>query len=162
MTKFSKLAIGIVGAVLTLAHPAQARDLVFGIGSKDFGGGAAIDLEFHSDPITRFAGADIALGFVLSADTKSDTFVGGGISAIRPIGDGPWFVEGSFMPGFFIAGSDATELGQALEFRTLIGVGRSIGNGYQVSVAASHKSNGGLSDFNPGVNAITLRLRRAF
>ena len=149
--------------LLTFAQPASAAEVVVGLGTFDFDDdGAVVDLEYHTDPITSFRGADVSFAVVLSADTKSDIFIGAGVSAVRQIGDSPWFVEGSFAPGFFFEGSEETDLGQTLEFRTLIGVGRRFDNNYSLSLAASHLSNGGLSDFNPGVNAITLRLRRSF
>lgn len=148
---------------LMFAQPASATDVVVGLGTLDFDGdGAAVDLEYHTDPFTSFRGADVSYAFVLSADTKSNIFIGAGVSAVRQIGDSPWFFEGSFAPGLYFEGSEETDLGQTLQFRTLIGVGRRFDNNYSLSLAASHLSNGGLSDFNPGVNAITLRLRRSF
>jgi len=162
MTTLSRMT-ATLAALLGFANPIFAGDFVFGLGTLDFDGdGAAIELEYHAEPFTSFRGADVSLAFVISGDTKSDFYIGAGLSAIQQIGDGPWFVEGSFSPVLFFEGSDDTDLGQTLEFRTLVGVGRSFENDYSLSLGLSHLSNGGLSDFNPGVNAITLRLRRSF
>ncbi|MEM8803293.1 MAG: acyloxyacyl hydrolase [Pseudomonadota bacterium] len=163
MKTLPRKMISAIATAVALAQPVSATDIVVGLGTLDFeDDGAVLDLEYHAEPSTRFRGADVSFTAVVSADTKSDIFIGAGISAIRQIGDSPWFVEGSFAPGLFFEGSEETDLGQTLEFRTLIGIGRRFDNDYSLSLAASHLSNGGLGDFNPGVNAITLRLRRSF
>ena len=74
--------------LLAFAQPASAAEVVVGLGTFDFDDdGAVVDLEYHTDPITSFRGADVSFAVVLSADTKSDIFIGAGVSAVRQIGD---------------------------------------------------------------------------
>ena len=162
LTKFG-CAAGLA-ALLTYLTPAYAGEFVVGIGTNDFNDNsdAQLEIEILSDPFTEIWGADISYGGVLVRDNAGDTFVGVGLSAIRPIGDGPWFVEGGFFPGIFDEGTDETDLGNPLEFRTVIGVGRAITERTKLSIGLSHLSNGGLADSNPGVNKFTVRLRQSF
>jgi len=143
-----------------MTSSAAASDLVFGLGATDFDGDGdfAAEFEFHSNAIGQVAGADVSvLGAVVATD-NGDLFVGAGVSAVRPLSNG-WYLEGSFAPGYYDNSDRDTDLGNDLEFRTLIGIGRTLPSGARVSVALSHISNGGLGDFNPGVNLLTLRLR---
>ncbi len=162
LTKFRCAAS--LAALLTCLTPAYAGQIVIGIGTNDFdeNSDVQLDIEILSDPFTEFWGADISYGGVLVRDNAGDTFVGVGLSAIRPIGNGPWFVEGGFFPGIFNAGTDETDLGNPVEFRTVIGVGRAVTAKTKVSVGVSHLSNGGLADSNPGVNKFSVRLRHSF
>lgn len=142
------------------ASTASAGDFVIGVGAADFSQTSVptIELEYHSDPVWRFAGADISVSGTIVADDNSDVFVGLGLSALRPLRN-DWFVEASFTPGYFRNSDPATDLGNDLEFRTLIGLGRKLSNGKRVSLGLSHKSNAGIGNSNPGVNALTLRVR---
>jgi hypothetical protein len=79
-----------------------------------------------------------------------------------PLRDPRWFVEASFMPGLCRESARVNGLGSPVEFRSLLGVGYRFGNGAQISLAAEHKSNAGISTTNPGVNLLSLRLRRGF
>ena len=145
---------------LLMTSAAVASDFVFGLGVTDFDddGQFAAELEFHSDPVWQVAGADVSvLGAVVATD-NGDLFIGAGVSAVRPLSNG-WYLEGSFAPGYYDNSDPATDLGNDLEFRTLIGLGRTLSNGARVSVAVSHISNAGIGESNPGVNLLTLRLR---
>jgi len=135
-------------------------DFVIGVGPTDFDNEdvAFFELEYHSKPIWNIGRTDISLSGAAIIGSEGNFFVGGGVSAQRPLAKN-WFIEASFTPGYYEDGGPTTELGNDLEFRTLIGVGRSLANGTKLSVGLSHISNGGLDDTNPGVNAVTLRFR---
>ncbi|MGA9410651.1 MAG: hypothetical protein WBV78_09405, partial [Roseobacter sp.] len=44
-------------------------------------------------------------------DGDGDVFVGAGLAAIWSPGGGPWYVEGSLMPGYYDKGSNGFDLG---------------------------------------------------
>ena len=56
----------------------------------------------------------------------------------------------------------ATDLGNTLEFRTAMDIGRELSNGSRISLGISHISNAGIDDINPGMDAISLRLTRRY
>ena len=143
-----------------IASQAAALDLVFGLGGTDFDsdGQFVAEFEIHSDPVGQVAGADVSVMGAVVATDNGDVFVGAGVSALRPLSNG-WHLEGSFAPGYYINSEASTDLGNDLEFRTLVGLGRTLSNGTRLSIALSHISNGGIGDRNPGVNLLSLRLR---
>lgn len=154
----------VLFAVAFLASAATADglsgDFVVGVGPTDFDDDdvAVFELEYHSKPIWNIGRTDISVSGAVVVGSEGNFFVGGGVSAQRPLSN-DWFIEASFAPGYYEDGGPTTDLGNDLEFRTLIGVGRSLANGTKLSVGLSHISNGGLGDNNPGVNAVTLRFR---
>ena len=155
----SRLCLVFV-ATLVATRAASAGDFVLGIGPTDFDDSnvSIVELEYHTDPILRFGGADISVAGTLIGHDNGDFFVGFGVSALRSLSNN-WFLEASFMPGFFESSEIATDLGSELQFRSLIGIGRTLPNGTRVSLGLSHKSNAGLGSINPGVNALSLRIR---
>lgn len=159
--------ITVLAAILTVfASTASAADFVLGLGYADFNNDAsednpAVALEVHGDPFRSFGKIDVSLVGALTAHSNGDAYVGVGVSALRDF-DNKWFLEGSFMPGLYDPASSANDLGSTLEFRTLFGVGRRIGEGSRLSLAFDHKSNASTGDINPGVNTLMLRFRRSF
>ncbi len=154
--------------VLNLAGPAPAAagDLVLGLGYSDFNEPAAmnsaiLELEVHSRPRWHFAGADWSIAAAIVAHSEGDLFIGGGPAAVWPLRD-RWFVEASVMPGLFRDSGDGNDLGSTFEIRSLLGVGRRISDTLSLSLALTHKSNASTAERNPGVNAVSLRLRRSF
>lgn len=163
----SQIAKHVAVALLCLAAPsgAEAGDLVFGVGPTDYHiQGTETEtnftLEIHSRPFAqpgRFSFGTVAAASVSSG---GDIWVGVGLAAKYDLNN--WFVEASLMPGFYQEGSDATDLGSAIEFRSLIGLGYSFSPSTSLSVAFEHKSNAGIGERNPGVEAFSLRLRKSF
>ncbi len=146
--------------------PAQAADWVLGVGYSDFSGDRAEDavaltVEVHGAP--RWVFGSVAVGFAAGAmiDDIGDAWVGVGLSGLASLGD-RWFVEASLMPGLYEEGQGRNDLGDAVEFRSLIGLGYALDPDTRLSVAVDHRSNAGLGDDNPGVNTFSLRVRRAF
>lgn len=62
----------------------------------------------------------------------------------------PFAGVGAYHPG------GGVDLGSALEFRTGVDLGRSLGQGRQISLYLYHLSNAGLGDRNPGVEAVGI------
>ena len=67
------------------------------------------------------------------------------------------FVQLSLLPGLY-AQTDGAELGHMIEFRSSAGVGYAFDNGARVSLQFDHRSNGGLSNDNPGLETFGIRL----
>ena len=163
--KRTRTAVLIGTLLATLAGPVFAGDAVLFIGQNDFqdtsDARTTFGLELHSDPLWQIGAADISIGGTIVGHENGDHFIGAGVSAILPLGQ-KWFAEGSFMPGLYNPVDSTTDLGNSLEFRTMIGVGRWLNGRNAISLGLTHKSNGGLSDQNPGVNALSLRYRFGF
>lgn len=152
---------------LLAAVPAQAADWVVGLGGTDFNRAASEDqaliaIEVHSAPFGNWGPVSFSLAGGAVAHANGDFWIGGGISATAPLGASRWFVEASVMPGLYEEGEAVNDLGHAIEIRSLIGLGYRVGDRTSLSVAFDHRSNAGLGDDNPGVNAVTLRLRRSY
>jgi len=147
-------------AMTVVSSAAAAGDFVLGVGPTDFDDEDVFfgEIEYHFDPLWQVAGADVSISGTLIGSDNGDFFIGAGVSAVRPFSNN-WFIEASFTPGYYDNGDAATDLGNDLEFRSLIGVGRTLSSGVGVSLAVSHISNASLGDSNPGVNALTLRFR---
>jgi hypothetical protein len=62
------------------------------------------------------------------------------------------FAGMSFMPGYYHPG--ALQLGDPVEFRTQIELGLVQINNWRVSVFVEHRSNAGLGQSNPGIEAV--------
>ncbi|WP_114966701.1 acyloxyacyl hydrolase [Alkalilacustris brevis] len=150
----------------TTALPAAAADWVLGVKVTDFGSSrasttAGLNLEVHGRPYWHLG--PLALGFAAAGtiDTKGNAWVGVGLSALGE-GASPWFFEASLMPGYYRASNERFDLGKALEFRSLIGVGYRLTPDTRVSLALSHVSNASRGRINPGADSLSLRIRRAF
>ena len=144
------------------ASPAAARELVVGAGWTDFSSSSAspaiLDAELHLDPALGRGTVSLAPAAAVSVTARGDAWIGAGAAARAALGAG-WFAEASAMAGLHRAASRGTDLGGRVEFRSLAGIGRRVGGG-RLSLAASHLSNAGLGDRNPGMNAVTLRWAR--
>lgn len=153
-------------AFLLLAPAAQASELIFGLGATDFNSDLApndsmVSVEYHADPFRTWERAHAGWGAAIVAHTRGDLWVGAGVYGRQMIDDN-WFVEGSFMPGLYAENSQATDLGSTIEFRTVLAVGYKVSDKAAVSLAVDHRSNASISDFNPGVNGLSLRFHRDF
>ncbi len=94
-------------------------------------------------------------------DGEGGGYIGAGLLGKRRFAE-DWFVELSFMPGYYKEGTDENDLGYDLEFRSMAGIGRMIGDGRAISLAVSHISNASLGSRNPGANAVHLRYHYSF
>ncbi|MEM8631558.1 MAG: acyloxyacyl hydrolase [Pseudomonadota bacterium] len=140
--------------------------MVLGLGYNSFSAqdgddSGALALEIHGDPFWQWGSADFSLAGGAEITGEGDFWIGAGVSVFVPI-SGQWFFEASVMPGYYDPGTIGNDLGYDLEFRSLGGIGYAFENGYKLSLAIDHKSNASLGDENPGVNTVSLRVRREF
>ncbi len=157
----------VIVAALALGQPVEAADWVFGLGGMDFNSPAANDavsltVERHGTPFWHLGRAAIGAGVSGVVSSEGDLWVGGGLSALMPVGQRGWFVEASVMPGLYLSDDVTDDLGSAFEIRSLAGFGFAAAENLRVSLAFTHTSNAGIGSHNPGVNALALRLRRTF
>ena len=157
------LAAAVALALALAAPAARAANVSFSLGYDDLLGGddgaATLGVQLESDPGWNLGPVGFGLGAAVDGDTGGDIWAGGGFTAVWPFAD-HWAVHGSMMAGAYAAGDDGDDLGSDLEFRTRLGVSRSIAFPWRLGIAAEHKSNGGIGDINPGEETIMLVLRR--
>ena len=115
--------------------------------------------QLGSDPGWNLGQVGFGLGAGIEGDTDGDIWAGAGPTVVWPFAS-HWAATGSLMAGFYAVGDGGDDLGSDLEFRTRVGVNRSIAFPWRMGVAIEHKSNGGLGDSNPGVETVFLTFSR--
>ncbi|MEP2534216.1 acyloxyacyl hydrolase [Shimia sp.] len=153
-------------AISFLANPASAQEIILGLGYSDFSLGSAsdatvVEIEYHHKPFHHIGRLSFEWGAVLSTDTEGNNFIGAGLVNKYAVTDA-WFVELSLMPGAYFEGSSLNDLGNTLEFRSVLGLGYRWNEKSAMSLAFQHKSNAGISTTNPGVNSVLVRYHRSF
>lgn len=147
--------------------PLAAQELVVGLGYTSFNkdvaeDGTVLELEYHFAPRWKLGSGDVYLATAAMVDGPGDYFIGAGLGAEFALGDAGWFVQGSVMPGFYDASDVNNDLGDDLEFRSSLSLGYRFQSGWALSAAATHMSNAGLGDSNPGMTMATVRIGRSF
>lgn len=147
-------------SLAALAQSAGAQTLDFGLtGDVDDGAFGAL-LEIHGAPVFGTAnGLSGSWGVAARADTEGNAWVGAGFVLDASLTD-QFFVEASFMPGFYREGD--RDLGHHVQFRSLFGVGWTLTPASAVILSIDHISNAGLSEQNPGAETVALRYRMSF
>ncbi|MTI16339.1 acyloxyacyl hydrolase [Rhodobacteraceae bacterium RKSG542] len=162
-SKISRLSLALLP--LMVSGSAFAGELVVGIGYDDVfqqrTDPLLASVEVRSEPFYQNNWVQIAGGAAVQFDQNADVWAGGGLVAYVPINDA-FRLEASFMPGFYNEGTKGNDLGLALEFRSLIGASYAIAENYRVGLYLDHKSNGNLSETNPGVETLTFSVLREF
>ncbi|PCH66722.1 MAG: lipid A 3-O-deacylase [Rhodobacteraceae bacterium] len=148
------------------AIQAPAQEWVLGLGYADFSNVKSedqgmLDLEVHAIPFYERGRFQAGWAGAVSVHFNGDFFIGAGMSGMLAL-KGGWFLEGSVMPGYYHPSTPLNDLGSDFEIRSLMGVGYTLKSGDRLSLAFTHKSNGGTSSVNPGVNAVEVRLRKQF
>lgn len=166
LDKLSMKPLITLGAALLLSTQLSAQELILGLGYADYSEGSALDaqtleLEYISAPLRHYGNFAVSLGAVASFDSEDNAFLGAGLAGTYDFAP-RWFAQASLMPGVFVEGTAHNDLGQSLEFRSLLSVGYRLTDTSALSLAISHKSNAGLSPRNPGVNTLTLRYHHKF
>jgi len=92
-----------------------------------------------------------------SATTQGDLWVGAGAVWTQQSMDDAIYVQFHLMPGLYAQG-DGPDLGHVVEFRSGIEIGYEAANGWRWGLSYDHRSNAGLSSFNPGMETLQLRL----
>ena len=95
-----------------------------------------------------------SVGVLVSEDGSHLTY--GEIRRSFPLGRA-WRATLSFGAGFFHDGGEL-HLGNELEFRSGLGVGRRVGRGFDLGLGFYHLSNGGISERNPGTEVLVLTI----
>jgi hypothetical protein len=153
MTKVRRLFRWLLLPGLMLAQPVEAGTEAYlalggGLLDPDSTGRAErrqlyVNLAFAGDG--RFA----PFGGLMRDDEGASALYVGAIGHWR-LAD-RWTATASFAPALYHAG-ESKDLGQALQFRSEIGVLYRVHRGLQIGIAFHHFSNAGLSDRNPGTN----------
>lgn len=167
MTSAALLAAGVVGDVLrgnALSADTMPDDvdlLTVGVGGYHIWKDSKTDFEdtpalfrFEYRPSYYLWIAHPFLG--VEATHLGSTYLYGGLMADVRFGD-HLILSPSAALGWYSQGN-ARDLGHPLEFRTGIEAAWRFDDGMRVGVAFHHLSNAGLSDWNPGIEELTLTL----
>lgn len=96
-----------------------------------------------------------------SLTNENDFWIGaGGKWTTEGVTDSPIFIELSLMPGLYFRG-DGPYIGFPVQFRGALGAGWRFDNGNAISVFFDHRSNANASDWNPGIETLSLRYTMA-
>ncbi|KQB98020.1 hypothetical protein AL073_03695 [Loktanella sp. 1ANDIMAR09] len=108
----------------------------------------------------RIGAVQPTLGASLTSD--NDLWLGAGAKwSSERISDSPIFIEASLMPGLYIQ-DDGPDLGFPLQWRGSVGAGVKFGDMGSLSVFLDHRSNADLSEVNPGLETVGVRLSYQF
>lgn len=77
------------------------------------------------------------------------------------IGDQTFFAGISVAPGLYFRGEEI-DLGFILEYRSALEIGMRFDNDWQLSLMYDHRSNGGVSEINHGMETFQLRFSKNF
>jgi lipid A 3-O-deacylase len=93
-----------------------------------------------------------------SITSDNDLWVGaGGKWTTERTVSGPLFIEASLMPGFYMEGR-GPDLGFPVQWRGSLGAGVKVGDAGSFMIYMDHRSNANLSETNPGIETVGLRL----
>jgi len=132
-----------------------------GIDNVFEGRGADAEAYFMVEYASEIINPDYGVRWRVGVDGSEIGIWGGaGLSAEHVFANSPYYIEGSLMAGIYedLEEQDQLDLGHSFEIRSQIAVGYHFGNGYDLAVGISHKSNAGLSDDNPGLETVFVRL----
>ena len=144
----------IVFGLLSLSVNSVHADWVAGVTSDVDTHGVGGVVEYHWRDFATVGGLSGNIAVAGRIDGDGDGFAGAGVAG-RYRFDGGFFIEGSFMPGMYRDGD--TDLGGALQFRSLLGAGYEINDDFSISLSYDHMSNGSTQGDNPGSDAVMLR-----
>ncbi len=72
-----------------------------------------------------------------------------------------FFAGFTFAPGIYFKGDDV-DLGYPLEFRAGVELGIRFESSWQLSLSYDHRSNADISELNPGLETLQIRLSKVF
>jgi len=142
-----------VSLALLAAAPAHS-EWVAGVTSDVDTHGIGGVVEHHWQDFAQVGGLSGNVAVAGRLDADGDAWVGAGVAG-RYTFAGGFFIEGSFMPGMYHSGD--TDLGGALQFRSLVGAGFAVSEDMAISLTFDHMSNGSTQSDNPGSDAVMLR-----
>ncbi|MEM9394700.1 MAG: acyloxyacyl hydrolase [Pseudomonadota bacterium] len=161
-----KMTLCAASLCLVTVSVAEAQSLIASAGFIDFSlekaeDAAVFELEYVAAPSWSLFDFETGWNVLGRFDSEDGAYIGAGLLGKRDFAE-DWFVELSLMPGYYDEGRPENDLGHEIEFRSMAGIGRTIGEGRAVSLAVSHISNARLSSVNPGANAVHLRFHFDF
>jgi len=89
--------------------------------------------------------------------TNKMSFLGAGILMDIQLGEN-WILQPSFAPTWWQGETDDLDLGYGLEFRSRVEIAYRFPDDSRLGLSASHSSNAGLGDDNPGTESIMLNV----
>ena len=156
-------AVAVCFSATAEAQSADSRMLYFGAGVEDVGDkhstAPGVLLEYAS---RRFWDLNFGVenGFrwriAAMASTDADFWLGIGPSYELSLGQSPWYLEGSVLPGVFWRGNatGTDERVHSPQFRSQIALGYRFDSGSTLSMTLSHRSNGGQDSANSSMETI--------
>ncbi|MCA2011291.1 acyloxyacyl hydrolase [Cereibacter sphaeroides] len=147
-------------ALAATSDNASGQSLTFDFGAHVEGAESdALLLGFELQGPSRFNTGAFTGSFATAGRVNElgDAWLGIGFAVQANLGPA-WYLEGSIMPGLYH--DNETDLGHAIEIRSLFGVGYRFAGGSSVMLSVDHLSNADIGDYNPGTNAVMLRYRR--
>lgn len=136
------------------AHADGGDRLLLGLGYYDIN-----DNEDALDARVEWrSGNDIVWGIspLAGVEATSDGAIYGLVGLYRDFPIAPqWYVTPSFSAGLYHDGG-GKDLGHAVEFRSQLELGYEFQSTHRVSLGASHISNAGIGDSNPGTEIVNL------
>jgi hypothetical protein len=115
---------------------------------------------YVSYDLPRYIGAVQPTVGASLTDTQDLWFGAGGKWSTERITDWPIYIELSLMPGIYLQG-DGENIGYPLQFRGSLAAGYHFDNGASVSVVFDHRSNANITEWNPGIETLGIRLSYA-
>ena len=93
----------------------------------------------------------------VSVTDTGDAWVGFGATHTSKFANGRGYVQLSLLPGLYAQGS-GPDLGHTIEFRSGAEIGYLARNGIKYGISYDHRSNGDISNVNPGLETLTFRV----
>lgn len=162
LTKNFKVLARAATVSCALLFPAivAPQEVIVGLGATDYpdrgNDSEIVSLEYIHSPFFKSDNFSAAFAANGSITSDSDWYIGAGL-AMRWSWHSGWFADGSLLAGYYKVGIPGNDLGNDLEFRSLLAVGYELDSGSRLSLAITHKSNASISDVNPGVDTLLLR-----
>lgn len=162
-----KTAAIATGFSLLFSFSVSAQEWVIALGADDqFDNlgveASALTLEYHSAPFLERRGVELAWLAALQVDTAEDAFLGAGVYSHLPLGPRRSFAELSLALGAYHQGPDDTRPADDLQFRSSLGIGTEINDRARISLSIDHLLNTDFENYEPGSEAVMLRLTRRF
>ncbi|SDQ73168.1 acyloxyacyl hydrolase [Pseudovibrio sp. Tun.PSC04-5.I4] len=160
-----KIICLLTAATVLSIGSASAGEVLIGLGYDDAVRGRsasiAAEIEVRSEPVWTYGSFGVRGGAAVEVDADADFWAGAGIIATYDLTQ-DLRLEGSFMPGYYAASDDGTNLGHKLEFRSQAAISYQIMEGKRVGLAFEHKSNANIGTKNPGIETAFVTLSSTF
>jgi hypothetical protein len=151
---------GGVTSLAAMSSPAAEIQAGLGWSGIDRDGAVSAAVAARGRPLLTIGPVQLRAGAAAQIDADGDLW--GGAGPVLGWGfAGVWRLDGAVMPGLYAQGSGA-DLGGSVQFRSEIGLSRSVGEALRLGLAFVHMSNAGLEDRNPGEDGVYLFVTAPF